>query len=139
MSSFGGAELGCIAAHKVMDIVSRPETRSQCHYIAHYLRQGLAEIQAHYPDFFVGIRQRGLIMGLEFNHPEGAVQVMRDLYRNGIWAIYSALDPRSLQFKPGLLCDRALCDDILNRLDTAVGQSRQAIFGTGRGSRREAA
>ena len=140
MSSFGGAELGCIAAAKVMEIVSRPETRSQCHYVSHYLRQGLAEIQAHYPHFFVGIRQRGLIMGLEFDHPEGAVQVMRDLYQNGIWAIYSALDPRSLQFKPGLLLDRQLCDDILNRLDTAVGQSRQAIFGAGRrGARREAA
>ena len=71
-------------------------------------------------------------MGLEFDHPEGAVQVMRDCYRNGIWAIYSALDPRALQFKPGLLCDRALCDDILNRLDTAVGQARAALFGTER-------
>ena len=34
MSTFGGAELGCIAAHKVLEICARPETRSQCHYIA---------------------------------------------------------------------------------------------------------
>jgi acetylornithine/succinyldiaminopimelate/putrescine aminotransferase len=129
MSSFGGAELGCIAAHKVMEIVSRPETRSQCHYVSHYIRQGLNQIQEHYPDFFVGIRQRGLIMGLEFDHPEGGVEVMRSCYQNGIWAIYSALDPRALQFKPGLLCDRDLCDDILNRLDSAVGQARAAAFG----------
>jgi acetylornithine/succinyldiaminopimelate/putrescine aminotransferase len=129
MSSFGGAELGCIAAHKVLEICARPETRSQCHYIAHYLRQGLNLIQANYPDFFVGIRQRGLIMGLEFDHPEGAKYVMRTCYNNGIWAIYSALDPRALQFKPGLLCDRDLCDDILNRLDTAVAQARAEVFG----------
>jgi putrescine aminotransferase len=130
MSTFGGAELGCIAAHKVLEIVARPETRSQCHYISHYLRQGLNTIQDHYPDFFVGIRQRGLIMGLEFDHPEGAVEVMRTCYNNGIWAIYSALDPRALQFKPGILLDRTLCDDILNRLETAVGQGRAALFGT---------
>jgi acetylornithine/succinyldiaminopimelate/putrescine aminotransferase len=130
MSTFGGAELGCIAAHKVLEIVARPETRSQCHYISHYLRQGLNTIQDHYPDFFVGIRQRGLIMGLEFDHPEGAVEVMRTCYNNGIWAIYSALDPRALQFKPGILLDRTLCDDILNRLETAVGQARAALFGT---------
>jgi putrescine aminotransferase len=130
MSSFGGAELGCIAAHKVMEICARPETRSQCHYIAHYLRQGLNQIQQNYPDFFVGIRQRGLIMGLEFDHPEGAKYVMRTCYNNGIWAIYSALDPRALQFKPGLLCDHELCDDILNRLDTAVGQARAEALGT---------
>jgi acetylornithine/succinyldiaminopimelate/putrescine aminotransferase len=131
MSSFGGAELGCIAAHKVMEICARPETRSQCHYIAHYLRQGLNQIQANWPDFFVGIRQRGLIMGLEFDHPEGAKFVMRTCYENGIWAIYSALDPRALQFKPGLLCDRELCDDILDRLDRAVGQARAAALGRG--------
>jgi hypothetical protein len=64
---------------------------------------------------------------------------MRDCYRNGIWAIYSALDPRALQFKPGLLCDVSLCDDILNRLDAAVGQSRAALFGANRQRRREAA
>ena len=57
---------------------------------------------------------------------------MRTCYQNGIWAIYSALDPRALQFKPGLLCDRELCDDILNRLDTAVGQARAEALGTGR-------
>ena len=69
-------------------------------------------------------------MGLEFDHPEGAKYVMRTCYENGIWAIYSALDPRALQFKPGLLCDRELCDDILNRLDTAVGQARAEALGT---------
>jgi putrescine aminotransferase len=113
-----------------MEICARPETRSQCHYIAHYLRQGLNQIQQNYPDFFVGIRQRGLIMGLEFDHAEGAKYVMRTCYNNGIWAIYSALDPRALQFKPGLLCDHELCDDILNRLDTAVGQAKAEAFGT---------
>ena len=41
MSTFGGAELGCIAGHKVLEICARPETRSQVHYISHYLRAGL--------------------------------------------------------------------------------------------------
>jgi hypothetical protein len=130
MSTFGGAELGCIAAEKVLDICSRPETRAQVHYISHYLRSGLSEIQKNHPDFFVGIRQRATIMGLEFDHPEGAKYVMRWLYRNGVWAIYSALDPRALQFKPGILADRDLCDEILNRLDTSIGQAKQEISGS---------
>jgi len=67
---------------------------------------------------------------------EGAVEVMRTCYNNGIWAIYSALDPRALQFKPGILLDRTLCDDILNRLETAVGQARAALFRTRTSSRR---
>ena len=42
-------------------------------------------------------------MGLEFDHPEGAKFVMKHLYENGVWAIFSTLDPRVLQFKPGIL------------------------------------
>jgi acetylornithine/succinyldiaminopimelate/putrescine aminotransferase len=54
---------------------------------------------------------------------------MRACYENGIWAIYSALDRRVLQFKPGLLADRELCDDILDRMETAVGKARTAALG----------
>jgi hypothetical protein len=40
-----------------------------------------------------------------------------------------------LQFKPGILYDRFLCDEVLNRLETAVGQARAVAFG---GARRAA-
>ncbi len=126
MSSFGGAELGCIAAHKVLEICQRPEVRGIVDYITKRMRRGLGSIMSLYPDFFTGIRQSGVVMGLEFDHPEGAMYVMRALYENGVWAIFSTLDPRVLQFKPGILMDRVLCDDVLSRAETAIGQARAA-------------
>jgi acetylornithine/succinyldiaminopimelate/putrescine aminotransferase len=129
MSSFGGAELGCLAAAKVLEICSRPETRSQVHYISAYLGEGLRQVQRNYPDFFTGIRQRGIVMGLEFNHDQGAVYVMKHLYQNGVWAIFSTLDKRVLQYKPGLLIDREMCDEMLTRLDTAVARAQAEVFG----------
>ncbi len=86
--------------------------------------RGLARIQADQPDWFVGIRQNGVVIGLEFDHPEGAKFVMRELYENGVWAIFSTLDPRVLQFKPGLLLSRELCEDVLDRVEVAVGRAR---------------
>jgi acetylornithine/succinyldiaminopimelate/putrescine aminotransferase len=126
ISTFGGAELGCVAAIKTLEITSRPEVRTSVHDIADVFAKGLARIQADHPDWFVGIRQNGVVIGLEFNHPEGAKFVMRELYENGVWAIFSTLDPRVLQFKPGLLLSRELCDDVLDRLDVAVGRSQRA-------------
>ena len=96
----------------------------------------MRQIQAQYPDFFTGVRQRGVVMGLEFNHEKGAMHVMKALYENGVRAIFSTLDPRVLQFKPGILYDRFLCEEVLNRLETAVGQARNEAFG---GTRRTAA
>lgn len=129
ISTFGGAELGCVAAIKTLEITSRPEVRSSVHYIADIFAQGMARIQADHPDWFVGIRQNGVIIGLEFDHPEGAKFVMRELYELGVWAIFSTLDPRVLQFKPGLLLGRDLCEDVLDRLSVAVGRAQVAATG----------
>ena len=67
-------------------------------------------------------------MGLEFDHDQGAVVVMKHLYRNGVWAIFSTLDKRVLQFKPGILIDREMCDEIMMRLDTAPVQRRDELL-----------
>jgi len=128
MSTFGGSELGCIVASKVLEICQRPGSKANGKFVAKYLREGLDTIKELYPDFFVGIRQLGLIMGLEFNHPEGAKYVMRSLYENGVWAIYSMLDPRILQFKPGLLCDKGYCDELLTRMEAGIKQVRKAVM-----------
>ncbi|KUI25116.1 ornithine--oxo-acid aminotransferase [Mycobacterium sp. IS-1742] len=126
ISTFGGAELGCVAAIKTLEITTRPEVRSMVHYIADIFDTGLRRIQADHPDWFIGIRQNGVVIGLEFDHPEGAKFVMRELYENGVWAIFSTLDPRVLQFKPGLLLGRDLCEDVLDRLEVAVGRAKTA-------------
>ena len=130
MSTAGGAELGCIVALKVLEITQRPEVASMVRYISDYIRAGLDEIQALYPDFFVGIRQNGVIMGLEFNDPEGAKPVMKHLYANGVWAIFSTLDPSVLQFKPGILMTQDLSEDLLRRVEVSIGRASAEVFGS---------
>jgi acetylornithine/succinyldiaminopimelate/putrescine aminotransferase len=124
MSTFGGAELGCVAALKTLEISTRPEVRSAVHYIAATFTEGLARIQQRFPDWFTGIRQDGLVMGLEFGHAEGAKPVMKRLYENGVWAIFSTLDPRVLQYKPGILLNPDLCEELLERTEVAIGLAR---------------
>ena len=123
ISTFGGAELGCIAAMKTLEICNRPETRSMSHYIADMIGNRLREIQQIYPDWLVGIRQNGLVIGLEFNDPQGAKYVMRHLYDNGVWAIFSTLDPRVLQFKPGLLLKPETAEELMDRTEISIGMS----------------
>jgi acetylornithine/succinyldiaminopimelate/putrescine aminotransferase len=130
MSTFGGAELACIAALAVLDILGRPETRSTTHYIADAFTRGLAEIQRDYPDFMIGVRQVGLVLGVEFAHPQGGNKVMEALYRNGVWAIFATLDNSVLQIKPGVLYDPALTEEALDRIHTSVGEAYRAVKGT---------
>lgn len=123
MSTFGGAELGCVVALKALEMSNRPQTRAHVLHMSDRLGQGLRAIQDAFPDWFVGIRQNGLVIGLEFDHPEGAKIVMGHLYDLGVWAIFSTLDPRVLQFKPGVLLDEPLADELLELVGEAVGRS----------------
>ena len=58
MSTFGGAELGCVAALKTLEITCRPEVRSMVHYIAAMFTEGLAQ-------------DPGAVPGLVHRHPAG--------------------------------------------------------------------
>lgn len=135
ISTFGGAELGCIAALKALEICSRTETRSMVHYISDFVGRGLREIQATYPDWFTGIRQNGVVMGLEFAHPQGAKFVMKRLYENGVWAIFSTLDPRVLQFKPGILLKREVAEELLDRVEVSIAKARNDVLAEAGGRR----
>jgi hypothetical protein len=125
VSTGGGSELGCIVALKVLEITQRPSVRSMVHAASALFADGLGQIQALQPDWLIGIRQNGLVMGLELAHPEGARLLSKRLYDTGVWAIFSGLDTSVLQFKPGLLLDPATCEDVLDRLAVAMAGARR--------------
>ena len=129
ISTMGGAELGCVVAMKTLEIVQSPEVRTMVRYISDYLRAGLEAIKAEYSDFFLGIRQHGVVMGLEFATEQGAKPVMKHLYNNGVWAIFSTLDPKVLQFKPGVLLTRSDAEDVLRRVEIGIGLARAEVMG----------
>jgi putrescine aminotransferase len=119
ISTFGGSELGCRVASTVLEITGRAQTWTRIADTAARLRVGLDHIRSG-NDYLVEIRQTGLIFGLKFDHPEGALHVMKALLAEGVWAMFSGFDLSVLQFKPGLLLDDAACDDILERTERAI-------------------
>jgi len=58
--------------------------------------------------------------------------VMRHLYRAGVWAIFSTLDPRVLQYKPGLLMTPELCEELLDRTEAGIARAYAEIKGATR-------
>jgi acetylornithine/succinyldiaminopimelate/putrescine aminotransferase len=129
ISTSGGAELGCIVAHKVIEMLLRPEVKSNVDFVTAFMRDGMAEMVHRHNDIFSGVRQKGVILGLEFGETgENAVAVSRALYENGIWAIFSSLDKRVLQWKPGVLLSASLCQEIMDRFDAAMPRARELLY-----------
>ncbi len=127
ITTTGGAELGCIVALKVLEMLQRPAVVANVAAVTEFFANGMAEMMRRHGDIFSGVRQKGVVLGLEFDHPEGAVHVSRALYEHGVWAIFSSLDKRVLQFKPGVLLSVDLCEEILDRFEAAMPRARELM------------
>jgi putrescine aminotransferase len=121
VSTFGGAEIGCRVAQKVLELTTRPETQASIASLIERFDSALTEIRARQP-YLTEVRQTGLVIGLRVEHPNGAVFLQQELFALGVWAIASGFDQSVLQFKPGLLLDDAAADAALERLEEALAR-----------------
>ncbi len=119
VSTFGGAEPGCHVASRVLDICSDPALLDAVKKNAAILGQGFANLKSQYP-FLMEIRQCGLVIGLKYDDPLGAVTMCKALYENGVWAMIAGFDYSAMQCKPWLYLDQALINDILERFERAL-------------------
>jgi acetylornithine/succinyldiaminopimelate/putrescine aminotransferase len=120
VSTFGGAELGCRVAQKVLEITTRPEVLANVAATSERLAAGLETLRSRYASWLVEIRRLGVVMGLRFAHPHGGQMMTRALYDAGLWAMFAGFDTSVLQFKAGLLVDAAYCDEALTRLEDGI-------------------
>ena len=119
VSSFGGAEVGCAVAKRVVEICSDPTHLAHALKISDYLGAGLGEIQSRHP-YMLKVHRQGLVIGLQFDSARGGVDMMKALYDRGLWAIFAGFNSSILQFKPGFLIDKQYCDEALARVQDAV-------------------
>ncbi|MGZ4756314.1 MAG: aspartate aminotransferase family protein [Acidimicrobiia bacterium] len=96
ISTFGGAELGCIAALAVLDIIEEPGFLDRVEEVGRRLQEGLGGLGAE-------IRRRGLFMGLAFEDPAGGILAAQQLIPAGVFVLFANNDQSVLQFLPPLV------------------------------------
>jgi acetylornithine/succinyldiaminopimelate/putrescine aminotransferase len=123
VSTFGGSELGCRVALKVLEITTRPEVEARVQRLIRRYAEGLEELRCTEP-YLQEVRQTGLVIGLRVDHPNGAIYLQQELFERGIWAIAAGFDQSVLQFKPGLLLDEPTVDRSLELLGQALRSAK---------------
>ena len=128
VSTFGGAELGCPVARAVLDLSADPDFLANVRAMGEVFAAGFVALQKKYPDLLVGLRQQGLMMGIEMANDMCGPIFTKAAYDAGLLSIYAANDKRVAQLLPPLIIDRPLADEILNRVDTALGVVQNLLF-----------
>lgn len=130
VSTFGGADVACRVAQRVLEICADDNNLIHARRLAAYLRQGLQEIAGR-TGYLRRVHGLGLAMGLEFDSPSGGPDMMRELYERGLWAMFASFNSSVLQFKPGFLADFGYCDEALSKVEAAIRAAKALPRGRG--------
>ena len=124
VSTFGGAELGCLVALKVLEISSAPDFLDHVNRLAALFRDGIDELVGRH-SMLKGLRQMGLFMALELDDEMGGPLTSLTAYQNGLFMVYANNDPRVCQFLPPLNIDDEQASWVIERLDRALSAASQ--------------
>jgi acetylornithine/succinyldiaminopimelate/putrescine aminotransferase len=114
LSTAGGAEIGCLSAMAVLDVVNEPGFLAHVRELADRFAAGLAGGRYE-------VRQRGLFMGLRFPEDNGGVEAAMKTGRNGVFTVFAGNDPSVLQFLPPLVLTDDEADEIIRLVRHALG------------------
>lgn len=98
ISTFGGAELGCAVALKVLEISSRPLFLERVNAVGEMLGSSLGELAGVQDCPLVEVRRLGMMLGLVHRSEADGMLMSKILFDSGLFAVYSNNDRRVTQF-----------------------------------------
>lgn len=116
-STYGGNPLAMAAGEAVLDVVANEEFLGEVRAKGERLRGRIEQFIGNYPDLFIGVRGRGLMLGLMMKvEPRPFVAHMRD---NHQLLTVSAGD-NTVRVIPPLVIDDSHIDEFMERLSAAA-------------------
>jgi acetylornithine/succinyldiaminopimelate/putrescine aminotransferase len=112
ISTYGGSELGCVAALTVLDIVGEPGFLDRV--------QRLSDRFGHaFESLPFELRRRGLFMGLMLQSEMEALGALLRILQQGVFCFPAGNDRRVLQFLPPLILSDEESEDLIARVTRA--------------------
>jgi len=127
ISTFGGAEVGCPVALKVLEMSSDHNFLKNVDNIAGVFKKGFTVLKAKHPEILVHLRQLGLMMGIEMVNEQCGPIFTRAAFDAGILSVYAGNDPRVAQLLPPLTINQGMAEEILFRIDNALEGAKKIM------------
>ena len=112
-STFGGAEPGCVAALKVLDIVEAPGFLDRVARLSDRFARELEGLP-------FALRRRGLFMGMKFPNDAEAITAFMKLVEAGVFVFPAGNDRSVLQCLPPLIISDDETTDLIGRVRRAL-------------------
>jgi acetylornithine/succinyldiaminopimelate/putrescine aminotransferase len=113
-------------AQRVVEICSSPELLAHVEALAQAFRDGVSDLIERHRGFLLGLRQLGLLMGLELRDGAAGPLLTRTAYEHDLLLVYASNDPSVCLLLPPLVMPTGDVPWVLERLDAALGAARRA-------------
>ncbi len=120
ISTFGGSELGCVVARKVLEITTRPGFLENVSRRGEELARGLEGLRKEHPDIVEEVRGKGLFIGFKTRDQGYGPLLSIAAINSGLLAIFANNDRSVLQVLPPLIIEEEHVDYILEKLAAAL-------------------
>lgn len=120
LSTFGGSDLGCIVGLAVIDYIQRSSLPEHAAKMGERFREGFEVLLGRYPVILREVRQKGLMMGLQYSDDSLGPRMSYELAQNGVMAIYTGNDPSVMRLMPPLVISETEVDLVLEALDNSM-------------------
>jgi putrescine aminotransferase len=127
ISTYGGADLGCVTCLAMLDQVSEPAFLAHVQQMGQRFADGLAALQQKHRGIVSEVRQRGLMIGLEMANEMCGPLMARAMGQHGVISVYAHLRPSTLQLMPPLIIEAEEVDEVLGALDASLGEVAQSL------------
>jgi acetylornithine/succinyldiaminopimelate/putrescine aminotransferase len=112
ISTFGGAELGCVAALAVLDIIEEPGFLDRVTTVSDRLAGAFSSLPFE-------VRRRGLMMGFKLSAEGAGVMAAKRLFEAGVFAVWANNDTSAVQFLPPLTLTDGEVGELIDRVRKA--------------------
>jgi putrescine aminotransferase len=120
LSTFGGSDLGCIVGMAVIDYIQKHNLADHAEKMGVRFRAGLDSLLKDYPSLLLEVRQKGLMMGLQYTNESIGPRMTKKLADRGVIAIYTGNDPSICRLMPPLVITSEEVDFVLNALSESM-------------------
>jgi len=127
ISTYGGADLGCLVALTVLEESSKPEFLEHVLKLAGIFAHEFETLKKKHPEILKGLRQLGCMMGMELVNADCGPIMSKACYDNDLLCIYANNDTSISQLLPPLIISEGLAYEIIERIDKSLGDTKRFL------------
>ncbi len=126
-TTFGGNPMACRACLAALDVLQEEDITGLCARRGERLLAGMQQVAAEFDNVIADVRGRGLLVGIEFTHPDIANLVIAGLIQENILTAFTLNQPKVVRLEPPALITEAEIERVLSVFSQAAADTVEML------------